>query len=207
MSTTRNVKVIFLDLGGVVLEINWQRTLDLLGVTDPEKGRQVLTLLRDWPIHHALETGNCSTEDFYAQIKKRLEIETTALEIERAWNGLILGELAGIHEIFDTYQGRIPLVALSNTNQPHYDYFMREFPVLKRFDHVIASQRIGIRKPDPAIYRYALNFAGCLPDEAIFIDDHLPNVVAARELGMQAFQTINSPQATLAILQQNIKFI
>ena len=41
-------------------------------------------------------------------------------------------------------------------------------------------------KPDPEIYRRTLHLLGRSPAETIFIDDSMPNVEAARNLGMQA---------------------
>lgn len=43
-----------------------------------------------------------------------------------------------------------------------------------------------LKKPDPAFYKLALNFAGASPSESLFIDDHEDNIIAAQNLGMHA---------------------
>lgn len=53
------------------------------------------------------------------------------------------------------------------------------------FDHLIISAEVGIAKPDPRIYLYALEKLGCQPENAVFVDDMAGNVEAARALGMQ----------------------
>jgi putative hydrolase of the HAD superfamily len=53
------------------------------------------------------------------------------------------------------------------------------------FDVVVLSAAVGLAKPDPAIYRLALQRLGTAPETTIFVDDHEPNVVAASEQGMQ----------------------
>ena len=53
-------------------------------------------------------------------------------------------------------------------------------------------------KPDPEIFRRALEVLGALPQHVVFIDDLSENVAAAQSLGMQAFQFID----TLSLMRQ-----
>ena len=57
-------------------------------------------------------------------------------------------------------------------------------PVDELFDEVIDSSAVGMRKPDPAIYRLALARVDARPAEAVFVDDMPGNVAAARALGI-----------------------
>jgi len=53
------------------------------------------------------------------------------------------------------------------------------------FDAIIDSSAEGVRKPDPRIYRLALErLGGVAPERAMFLDDFPPNVEAARRLGI-----------------------
>ncbi len=67
------------------------------------------------------------------------------------------------------------------------------------FDHLIISAEVGLMKPDPALYDLTLETVGCLPMEAVFIDDFIDNVAAARQSGMYAiwFKTANQAIAEL----------
>ena len=56
--------------------------------------------------------------------------------------------------------------------------------VLARFEHVIESSEVGIRKPDPAIYLMACDKLGVTPADCIFLDDLGINLKPARALGM-----------------------
>ena len=58
-------------------------------------------------------------------------------------------------------------------------------PVAELFDVVVDSCHAGVRKPDPRIYRLALDAIDSAPEEAAFLDDHPANVAAAEALGMQ----------------------
>jgi epoxide hydrolase-like predicted phosphatase len=69
------------------------------------------------------------------------------------------------------------------------------------FDEMIISAEVGLVKPDPRIYRLALDKLGMLPEESVFLDDVLINVEAARSAGMQAIH-FTQPEKTLKELKQ-----
>jgi epoxide hydrolase-like predicted phosphatase len=69
------------------------------------------------------------------------------------------------------------------------------------FDEMIISAEVGVMKPDPRIYRLALEKLDALPEESVFLDDVLVNVEAARALGMNAIQ-FTQPEKALEELKQ-----
>lgn len=61
-----------------------------------------------------------------------------------------------------------------------------QFGIWGYFDFIAASAELGIAKPDPGIFRYALMQTNCLPGEAVMIGDRLDNDIApAGKLGMR----------------------
>ena len=62
------------------------------------------------------------------------------------------------------------------------------FAWLAEFAHHTFSHRLGIAKPDAAIYLHAIQGLGVVPEEILFIDDRLENIEAARAVGMMAVQ-------------------
>jgi putative hydrolase of the HAD superfamily len=79
--------------------------------------------------------------------------------------------------------GRYRLAILTN-NIADIAAHWRELVGIDRFEVVIDSHLLGIRKPDPAIYELLLEQLGLPPEAVAFVDDTLPNVVAADELGI-----------------------
>jgi putative hydrolase of the HAD superfamily len=67
--------------------------------------------------------------------------------------------------------------------------------IMARFDHVVESSKIGIRKPDPAIYRLACDALGVTPDRCVYLDDLGINCKPAAALGMAAIKVSTSEQA------------
>lgn len=67
--------------------------------------------------------------------------------------------------------------------------------ILQRFDHVIESSKVGVRKPDPAIYRMMCDALGVTPDQCVYLDDLGINCKPAAKLGMHAIKVTSGEQA------------
>jgi putative hydrolase of the HAD superfamily len=89
---------------------------------------------------------------------------------------------------------------VSNMGDSVHEHMMRELDWLSRFDVLVWSYQLGVAKPDPAIYRYAMERLGTRPDETLFLDDKAENVETAAALGMKGmiFSTIEKLRLDLA---------
>jgi len=67
--------------------------------------------------------------------------------------------------------------------------------VMALFDHVIESAKIGLRKPDPRIYRMMVDTLGVKPSACVYLDDLGVNLKPARELGMTTIKVVDASQA------------
>jgi putative hydrolase of the HAD superfamily len=67
--------------------------------------------------------------------------------------------------------------------------------VMVLFDHVIESAKIGLRKPDPKIYRMMLEALGVDPKHCVYLDDLGVNLKPARAMGMTTIKVVNARQA------------
>jgi epoxide hydrolase-like predicted phosphatase len=67
------------------------------------------------------------------------------------------------------------------------------------FDAIVFSDEEGVAKPDPEIYRQALSRLGVAAEETIYVDDLLPNVKAARSLGIHAIYHTGSTKVQDAV--------
>jgi putative hydrolase of the HAD superfamily len=67
--------------------------------------------------------------------------------------------------------------------------------VMVLFDHVIESAKMGLRKPDPRIYRMMTDALKVDPDKCVYLDDLGVNLKPAREMGMTTIKVTSAPQA------------
>ena len=119
------------------------------------------------------------------------------------FNETIPGSIPGSFEIVEELAARgVPLFAITNFGAEFWDGFRPTQSVFAHFHDIIVSGVEKMVKPDAAIYQLALTRFNLSPGEAIFIDDNLPNVIAARENGFAAHHFIDAPtlRAELAAL-------
>jgi putative hydrolase of the HAD superfamily len=87
------------------------------------------------------------------------------------------------------------LYFLSNMPAPYAAQLEANNPFLRCFADGVFSARVHHNKPEPAIYAVCEQRFKAAPHELLFMDDHLPNVLAAQQRGWQAFQFHNAAQA------------
>jgi len=159
-----------------------------------------LTGLSDQALHHAIvsdglvvrfERGDISIEAFHSEICRRFGRQIPFDDFSSAWNSIFLDTPILQEELIASLAGRVDLWVVSNTNRLHFEHILKRYSFLHHFRGYIVSYELGAMKPDPRIYEAALRRAGVRASEALFVDDLLTNVEAARDLGIDGFQFVN----------------
>ena len=91
------------------------------------------------------------------------------------------------------------LFYLSNMPAPFADHLERSHAFMDWFDDGVFSSRVRLAKPQPAIFKAAMQRFGLAPGELIFIDDLAHNVDAARALGWQAIHFRDARDCEVAL--------
>jgi putative hydrolase of the HAD superfamily len=92
---------------------------------------------------------------------------------------------------------------VTNNVKEFREFWEPLLPLVELFDVVIDSSEVGVRKPDPRIYRLVLHeLGGVAPERAVFLDDYPGNVAAARRLGMHGIVVEPDPSEALAELDR-----
>jgi HAD superfamily hydrolase (TIGR01509 family) len=89
-----------------------------------------------------------------------------------------------LEELHQGYQTAI----LSNAGDQTRTIIVDVLELDRWVETIIISAEVKMAKPGAEIYELALERLGALPEDTLFIDDQLPNVTAAKALGMQAVQ-------------------
>ena len=77
------------------------------------------------------------------------------------------------------------IAVLSNTDEMHFDFIMDKVDIMKEFDWLFLSHKMGFRKPDNEVFEYITRITGFAPDEIIFIDDIEEFAEAANNYGIK----------------------
>jgi glucose-1-phosphatase len=182
------------DLGRVVLDIDFNRTLRLWArhaACDP--ARLAERFARD-DMYHRHEKGEISDAAFFAGLRLSLGVELSDAAFVEGWNALFVGEMPGINQLLARAAKHLPLYALSNTNAAHVDYFSRQFTeVLAHFRKIFVSSAIGLRKPDAPAYDHVVQAIGVPAYRIVFFDDLAENIEGAQDRGLKAV-LVTSPE-------------
>jgi putative hydrolase of the HAD superfamily len=148
---------------------------------------------------YELECGQMTEHDFLSSLSVQLtadlgrDVEMLSFA-ERYFahlepNGAMIGFLRELRD--RGYR----LAMLTNNVREWEARWRAMLPVDDLFELVIDSAFVGLRKPDPAIYRLTCDRLGVAPDECLFVDDVEVNCSAAADLGMAAVLFRSSDQA------------
>ncbi len=145
-------------------------------------------------------TGRLSDREFWQSIGPELGLNTVE-KIENFRSRYRNDETinAGMRDLMKTLHGRYKLAVLSNS-PPGLAQWLKEWEMLSFFDVLFCSGDEGVAKPDPAAYHATLNRLHVNPAEAVFIDDTMDNIEAAKLLGLQGI-----PFTTVAALKISLR--
>lgn len=183
MNPKASTKAILLDIGNVLLKINWKKALDIANI--PNIKAKKFQEIGQWQIYHDYESGLITREQFRLQLCQKLEIKLSPEQFEKIWCACFDGEVEGIADLLDPLAKKIPLYTLSNTNELHFEHF-KKFPIFKNFKNLLVSHILHCRKPNKEIYLKAISHTGFKAEEILFIDDLEENLQAARQLGVRS---------------------
>lgn len=189
----QEVKNIVFDLGGVLLDIDPQRTVksfEALGLTNVIKpggwGYKQEVFLH-------MEEGKLTDGEFRDGIRELLPGPVLDAEIDAAWCAMLIDFPAERVTLLKQLESKYNLYLFSNTNNIHVNYFHKlfhqkfGFSMSDLFVKDYYSHEINRRKPSLESFQFVLNDAALNPRETLFIDDSKENVMGAERAGMHAF--------------------
>ena len=201
-------RAVIFDLGGVVLDSPLHaiaRYEQELGIPPGAVNRVVVDTgaAGAWS---RLERGELSRRAFEAAFETECRAAGFALSAAALMERIALcGPRPEMLQALRTLRGAgLALAALTN-NWANEDASGAETDVLRGlFDVFVESSKLGLRKPDPRIYRHVCAALAVEPREAVFLDDIGRNLKAARELGMATIK-VDAPGPALAELSRQLE--
>ena len=196
------IRHIIFDLGGVLLNINPLLSLNELTKISGLGKQALIDRFTESRIFEKFDTGQYDTAQFRSELCRIIGKNVADNEIDRMWNALLLDFPPQRVKMLQELRKNFNLYLLSNTNSIHFRYytdaFFHEynFKLQELFNHLYLSYEIGMHKPDPEIYRYVLQHDGLTASECLFVDDSLPNVKAARKLGIAGLHISGEQEVT-----------
>lgn len=189
----RAVTAVVYDVGRVLVQWDLRHLFAKL-IADPAELEWFLgaVVTPEWHFQH--DAGR-PLADMTAELAAQYPQYAGHIEAYRTrFSETIPGPVPGSFEIVEELAARgVPLYAITNFGAEFWDQFRPTQPIFNHFRDIIVSGVEKMVKPDAPIYQLALTRFGLGPGEAIFIDDSLPNIVAARENGFVGHHFTNAP--------------
>ena len=153
-----------------------------------------------WALLEKGEIDNALFDDMFLKESKKLGQPIKGADVLPLINCDVRDEVVSIIQRLKAI-GVYQLCLTNNINKPPLsiqlsrdDYHTKLKSVMKCFDHVLESSKLGIRKPDVKIYQLAIKKIGFSPAEIVYFDDLGINLKPARKLGIKTIKVLSKNQ-------------
>jgi putative hydrolase of the HAD superfamily len=181
------IKVIFLDIGGVLLSDGWEYEAR-------QKAAKKFNL--DYAemdaLHHVIfnvyEIGSITLNEYLDTVVFNHPRDFTREDF-KAFMFAQTSELPGMLQWLKEWKKScgLPIISINNEGKELNDFRIKKFELHQCFDAFISSCEVGMSKPDPGIFTLAMGIAQVSTAECIYFDDRLMLVQAAQKLGIRGF--------------------
>lgn len=188
----KKIKVIIFDFGGVILNINYNKTINAFKKLGIENAEKIYSQKKQSELFNLIETGKISEKEFLLELQK-ISVHKNTEKIKKAWNTMLLDLPKERLNLLSQLKSRYKLFLLSNTNHIHIkeikkklgDDMWENFANL--FDKMYLSHQVKIRKPEKKIFRLILSEQQLNANEVLFIDDSYQHIKAAKKLNFNTY--------------------
>ena len=191
---------IIFDLGGVILNIDFQKSIDsfkqkIPGFDDHDYNGKP----NQNEIFSRYEVGATDTDTFYQEFLEHYQTNLSFESFCESWNAMLLDMPRARVELLDSLRKRGTRVfLLSNINALHaerteeiYENLGMSGRFRQHFERGYYSFEMGLRKPDAQIFLQVLAENALQASETLFIDDGAQHVASADKLGLQTIHLFN----------------
>ncbi len=187
----KNITSVIFDLGGVLFDIDYSLTQKAFIELGAKDFRNLYSQQKQSGVFDEFEKGNISPDEFRRRLKQWLPEHVSNGDIDKAWNALLIGVPPSKIELLKQLKKKYRLFLLSNTNEIHLSEVLKMMAHLdgnKGINHLFErnyySCRMGMRKPDKAIFDKVCSDNSLVSFNTLFIDDTLQNVEGAQKAGL-----------------------
>lgn len=194
-------EALLFDLGGVLVEIDFDRALAVWASYSALPTDVLRTLFKHDVQYERHERGEITATEYFAHLATTLQLTASFEQIEHGWNAIFAGEVLQTRELVESMRRVLPCYAFTNTNASHMATWSKQFPgVVGAFDRVFASHQLGLRKPERAAFDRICALTSTPAASILFFDDLAENVQAAEDAGLQGV-LVKSPEDVAAALR------
>jgi 2-haloacid dehalogenase len=197
------VDTVIFDLGGVLIDWDPRYLYRQLFVEDEPGMERFLAEVTTAAWNLQLDAGKPFAEGVTELIAQHPHERERIEAYHARWIEMISGPIHGTVAILEELAARgVPLYAITNWSAETFALIRREpaYAFLDLFREIFVSGELRMVKPEPAIFRHALERIGREAPQCLFIDDVEKNVAGAAAVGL-AVHRFTTPEALAADLR------
>lgn len=201
-----DINTIVFDLGGVLVDWNPEYVYREVFEGDQEKVDWFLNNIctSDWNVEQ--DAGRSLNDATEFLVNKHPEYEAWIRIYYDRWEDMLAGVVRETEEILNHLKksNAYRLIALTNWSAETFPIALKRFAFLKQFEGIIVSGTEKTRKPFPEIYQTLIKRYHLTPENCVFIDDNLENVIAAEKLNINGIHFKSAEQLKKELINYNI---
>lgn len=189
-------RAIIFDVGRVLFQWDLRHLYAKL-IDDPEEVERFCTTIitPEWHFQH--DAGRPLADMVEERIAEFPHAEGLIRAYAARFNETIPGPVAGMPALVERlYDAGVPLYIITNFGDEFWSMFRPTQPLFDRFEDILVSGVEKMVKPDPAIYRLALDRFGLEAAHTLFIDDVPENIAGAASVGIDGHVFTGAAAAT-----------
>jgi len=198
-------KAIIFDLGKVLLHFEFARGYRALEGLCPYPAAEIPRRIAATDLVTRFETGLMEPRDFFEQLSRLLDLRLEYPRFCEIWSSIFTETLVP-ESLLEGLARRYRLLLLSNTNVIHFAMVRERYPLIRHFHDLILSYEVKRMKPDPEIFRLAVERSRCRPEECFYTDDIAAYTAAAREQGIDAVTFESASQVERELASRGIRW-
>lgn len=179
------ISTVIFDLGNVLVKVKHKGLLQHLKneLDNRISLDELKALFMSSPACKSYQIGSINSDQFYEQIKRELKLQLSKDIFKKCWQD-ILGLIDQNVSLLPILKRNYKLAIISDTNPWHIDIIGEKFEIFNYFQVLIFSYDVHLTKPDPRIFRLAMQRTDSEPENCVYIDDLEQNIEAAKKLNM-----------------------
>jgi len=200
-----SLKNLIFDLGGVIIDLSIDHTIQAFSSISGMKQEEVNSLYTLSPGFEAYEKGLIGDNEFRDYVRVVYSINSSAEEIDGCWTAMLRGLSVKKLHLLLKLKEKYRVYLLSNTNSIHINYINQTMlpgilqptsPLESYFHRAYYSHIMKKRKPNADIFEQVLAENALVPGETLFLDDNTDNLAGANQLGIKTVH-VDSPNFIL----------
>lgn len=179
-----NLRWIFFDIGNVLCYLDFDSVWEGFINECNAPIEKIKEALYDEYLFNGFECGRLNPVEYYRGVIRKIGCDLEYQRFVEIWNSIVVKNEKMLNFV-KSLKDHFKILILSNTNVLNASVIDKDLREIS--DSVVYSYEVGYMKPDHEIFRIALHGVGEVPENILFVDDLIENILSAKHIGFKTY--------------------